>query len=263
MYARNKESEKAVWKKHVRTIFRKKIQEILESRFQFYALAPKPATFAKGYMDKNLKKLIGKVFSPFTNEEVFVLALENTEDEKERKENNALLTELTEHFFVTKPGDFALGQDPMDCLRSMGYTQGADSTVDTEELMLVSSIDRIVNPNVNELINGTAAEFVSGHKPNKSLNLKHIKYFAPVSNHNITGAYEVVSIGVTYIDEADQPVRLLFKLGAYHKFKQTIRYGINQLAAMGTTLTPQQLANSIKDNTPYQGFSFIFDKSDI
>ena len=259
MYARNKESEKALWKKHVRTIFRKKIQEILESRFQFYALAPKPATFAKGYMDKNLKKLIGKVFSPFTNEEVFVLALENTEDEKERKENNALLTELTEHFYVTKPGVFALGQDPMDCLRSMGYTQGADLTVDKEELMLVSSIDGKANYDQESLLNGSAKVFISGRKPNRSLDLKRIKYFTPLSNHTIDGAYEVISIGVTYINNLDQPMRLLYNLGNYRRFKQSITYGLDRLAATGVAITPKQLSCLIKSDKSYEDFYFVFE----
>ena len=242
MYARNKESEKAQWKSHVRTIFRKKIQEVLASKFQFYAFAPKPSTYAKGYIDDNLKNLLGKVFTPFANEEVFVLALENSENEQERQENETLLLELKEHFFVTKPGDFALGQDPMATLKSMGYTKGAEKTSEKTELMLLSTIQAKVNPQTSELKNGTATVFVSGHTPNKAIDLQRLKYFAPIINHEVVGAYEIVSVNVTYVDDSEHPMRLLFKLSNYRKFNKLFVFGVNIAASSGITLNPSQLA---------------------
>lgn len=259
MYARDKESEKAQWKSHVRTIFRKKIQEVLASKFQFYAFAPKPSTYAKGYMDKNLKKLIGKVFSPFANEEVFVLALENTENEKERKENETLLLELKEHFFVTKPGDFVLGQDPMATLKSMGYTKGAEKTGEKTELMLLSTIQAKVNPQTSALKNGTATEFVSGHTPNKAIDLQRLKYFAPIINHEVVGAYEIESIGVTYVDDPKHPMRLLFKLSNYRKFNKLFVFGVDSAAASGFMLNPAQLAKYLDEDSSQNGFIFAFE----
>ena len=261
MYARNKESEKAQWKSHVRTIFRKKIQEVLASKFQFYAFAPKPSTYAKGYIDDNLKNLLGKVFTPFANEEVFVLALENSENEQERQENETLLLELKEHFFVTKPGDFALGQDPMATLKSMGYTKGAEKTSEKTELMLLSTIQAKVNPQTSELKNGTATVFVSGHTPNKAIDLQRLKYFAPIINHEVVGAYEIVSVNVTYVDDSEHPMRLLFKLSNYRKFNKLFVFGVNIAASSGITLNPSQLAKYLDENPSQNGFIFAFENN--
>ena len=258
MYARNKESEKAQWKAHVRTIFRKKIQEVLASKFQFYAFAPKPSTYAKGYMDKNLKKLIGKVFSPFANEEVFVLALENSEQEKE--ENKALLATLEEHFYVTKPGEYSLGQNSIELLKKMGYTKGLNKPKLDEGLMLLSTFEAKINDK-KSLLNGTATQFISGRKPNKNLDLKRIKYFAPIFNHEILGAYEIISIGVTYLEGAKQPMRLLFKLSNYRKFRKTIVYGVNKAASTGITLNPSQLSKYLDENSSQNGFIFAFENN--
>ncbi len=261
MYARNKESEKAQWKSHVRTIFRKKIQEMLASKFQFYAFAPKPSTYAKGFMDKNLKKLIGKVFSPFAHEEVFVLALENTENEQERQENEALLLELKEHFFVTKPGNFTLGQDPTATLKCLGYTKGAEKTDEKTDLMLLSTIQAKVNPNTAAFKNGTAATFVSGHTPNKAIDLQRLKYFAPIINHEVVGAYEIVSVGVTYVDDPKHPMRLLFKLSNYRKFNKMFVFGVNNAASSGITLNPSQLAKYLEEKPSQNSFVFAFEEA--
>ena len=259
MYARNKESEKAQWRSHVRTIFRKKIQEVLAAKFQFHAFAPKASTCAKDYLDKNLKSVIGKVFSPFDNQEVFVLALED--NEQERGTNEALLTELREHFYVTDKGEFTLGQDPTELLRRLGYTKGAETSIEKTDLMLLSTIQAKVNPNTSALKNGTAAAFVSGHTPNKAIDLQRLKYFAPIINHEVIGAYEIVSVGVTYVDDPKHPMRLRFKLKNYRKFRKAFNFGVNKAAGSGITLSPTQLAKYLEENTTQGTFSFAFENA--
>ena len=257
MYARDKESEKVQWKSHVRTIFREKIQKVLATKFQFYAFAPKASTYAKDYLDKNLKSVIGKVFSPFDNQEVFVLALGN--NEQERETNEALLTELREHFYVTNKGDFTLGQDPIEKLRVLGYTKGAETSKEKMDLMLLSSIQAKVNPDNSALKNGTASMFVSGHTPNASIDLQQLKYFAPIINHEVFGAYEVVSVGVTYVEDEKHPMRLLFKLNNYRKFRKAFNYGVDSAASRGFTFSPPQLAKYLEETTPQNSFGFAFE----
>lgn len=260
MYARNKESEKAQWKSHVRTIFRKKIQEVLASKFQFYAFAPKPSTYAKGYIDDNLKNLLGKVFTPFASEEMFVLALENTENEQERQKNEALLSELKKYFFITEKEDYKLGEDPTQKLKEMGYTSGMKSPQQKkEELMIVFSIDKKVN-DLEALMEGTAEEFLSGYKPNLMQDFSRIKYLAPFDNKPLLGAYKIESITLTNLTDNENPVRLLFKLGNYYRFKQPIGYMLPRAASAGHSRSPEDLARLIGDNTPYQTFDFLFDK---
>ena len=260
MYARNKESEKAQWKSHVRTIFRKKIQEVLATKFQFYAFAPKASTCAKDYLDKNLKSVIGKVFSPFANEEVFVLALEDNEQEKET--NEALLTELKEHFYVTDKGVFTLGQDPTEQLRELGYTKGADTPIEKTDLMFLSSIEAKVNPENAALKNGTATKFVSGHTPDASIDLQQLKYFAPIINHEVDGAYEIKSVGVIYVDDAKHPMRLQFKLKNYRKFRKPFIFGVDSLASKGIAINSSQLAQYLDEESPNSIFLFAFENKE-
>lgn len=261
MYARNKASEKAHWKSHVRNIFRKKIQEILADKFQFYAFAPKASTCAKDYLDKNLKSVIGKVFSPFDNEEVFVLALENSEQESEK--NETLLLELKKHFFVTKDGGYKLGEDPTPKLKELGYTCGMKKPQQKkEELMIVFSIDKKVNKDPMALLEGTAKEFLSGYKPNLMQNFSHIKYLAPFDNKPLLGAYKIESVTLANVKDDENPVRLLFKLGKYYKFRQPVGYMLPRAAAAGHSRSPEDLARLIGDDTPYQTFDFLFDKTE-
>lgn len=259
MYARDKASEKAHWKTHVRNIFRKKIQEVLADKFQFYAFAPKASTCAKDYLDKNLKSVIGKVFSPFANEEMFVLALED--NEQERETNEALLTELREHFYVSDKGVFTLGQDPTEQLKKLGYTKGAEKPIEKTDLMFLSSIEAKVNPENAALKNGTATMFVSGHTPDASIDLQRLRYFAPIINHEVAGSYEIVSIGVIYVMDKDHPMRLQFKLKNYRKFRKAFNFGVNNAAGRGLKLSPTQLAKYLEESPTQSTFSFAFDNA--
>lgn len=260
MYARNKASEKAIWKTHVREVFRKKIQEILASKFQFYAFAPKTTTCAKDYLDKNLKSVIGKVFSPFANDELFVLALED--NEQERETNEALLTKLRGHFYVTDKGEFSLGQAPTEQLRKLGYTKGAENPpIAKTDLMFLSSIEAKVNPENTALKNGTATMFVSGHTPDASIDLQQLKYFAPIINHEVVGAYEIVSIGVIFVMDKEHPMRLQFKLKNYRKFHKAFNFGVNKAAGRGLALSPTQLAKYLEENPTQGSFSFAFENT--
>ena len=237
MYARNNAAEKAKWKAKVREIFRKRIQKILADKYHFYALAPKPQTYAEGYMQDNLKTLIGKVYQPFDNPEMYVLALDNQDPQRDNAE---VLQTLGEHFFITNQGAYMIGQDPTLQLQAAGYTQGADEPVLADEYILLSTIDSKANADINALINGNAATFVSGYRPSDKVDLQSIKYVGVISNHKVLGAYQVRSINVAYIENA---FRLKFNLGEYRCFKQPIVYGLDKYATPGVALNVAQLAD--------------------
>lgn len=136
MYARNNAGEKAAWKRHVREIFRTKIQELLKKKYHFYALAPRPTTYAEGYIQDNLKSLIGKVYAPFENQEMYVLALDNTDPQGDNAE---VLQTIGEHFFITEQGAYSIGQDPTAQLQELGYTQGAKTNLNDFALLVENS----------------------------------------------------------------------------------------------------------------------------
>ena len=125
--------------------------------------------------------------------------------------------------------------------------------------MLLSTIQAKVNPNTAALKNGTAATFVSGHTPNKAIDLQRLKYFAPIINHEVVGAYEIISVGVTYVDDKKHPMRLLFKLKNYRKFIKPFNYGVNIAASKGVTISPMQLAKRLEVVLFHDGFAFAFE----
>lgn len=253
MYARNNAAEKAEWKAKVREIFRKRIQKILADKYHFYALAPKPQTYAEGYMQDNLKTLIGKVYQPFDNPEMYVLALDN---EDPQHDNAEVLQTLGEHFFITKQGAYSIGQDPSLQLQAAGYTQGADEPVLADDYILLSTIDKVANPNADEILEGKADSFISGYHPSERVDLQSIKYVAALNNHRANGAYQVRSINIAYIEGA---LRLKFNLGEYHNFKQPIIYGIDKQAATGITLNVAQLADRADISPTPKRFTAFFE----
>ena len=253
MYARNNAAEKAEWKAKVREIFRKKIQKVLADKYHFYAFAPKEQTYAEGYMQDNLKSLIGKVYAPFDNAEMYVLALEKQDP---KHENAEILQKLCEHFFVTEQGDYTIGEDPTKKLQQLGYTQGADEPLQEEEYMLFASIDKAANSHVEDILSGKAGYFISGYHPSDHIDLQSIKYVAVLSNHFAEGAYQVRSINIAYIEGA---LRLKFNFNDYHKFKQPIQYGIDKQAATGITMNLSQLAARTNQPTPPSFYSFFIE----
>ena len=82
LYGRNNRGEKAQWRKKVRNMFRREIQEMLKDKFLFYALTPHENVDADKYVRENFQMLLGKVFKPFEDvddQQYFSLALRNPE----------------------------------------------------------------------------------------------------------------------------------------------------------------------------------------
>ena len=116
LYARNKQSEKAVWKEEVRREFRKNIQDVLAKQYQFYPMRSK-GVVPEEYVHTHFKQLIGKVFTPFDDKEILTLALQNpntiadaTKRTAMEAEHAQLLTMLEKDFTIQD--NYKLGQHP-------------------------------------------------------------------------------------------------------------------------------------------------------
>ena len=116
LYARNKQSEKAVWKDEVRREFRKNIQDVLATQYQFYPMRSK-GVVPEEYVHTHFKQLIGKVFTPFDDKEILTLALQNpntiadaTKRTAMEAEHAQLLTMLEKDFTIQD--NYTLGQHP-------------------------------------------------------------------------------------------------------------------------------------------------------
>lgn len=99
LYARDNSSQKSAWKEEVRKKFRAEIQDWLSDDYDFYAMKAKKGVVAKDYFEEHFRDILGKTFSPFEDQEIYSLALDNSEREGENKE---LLEELRKYFIVEK-----------------------------------------------------------------------------------------------------------------------------------------------------------------
>ena len=119
LYARNHASQKAAWKAKIRNRFREEIQDWLQDDYQFYAMQARPGVDAKEYFKTHFRDILGKTFTPFANDSIYSLALDN----KEKKENEQLLGELRKFFFVE---ECKLGENPEQVL---GQVTSGDTTI--------------------------------------------------------------------------------------------------------------------------------------
>lgn len=121
LYARENAHQKAQWKEKVRELFREKIQEALEKRYDFYAMKPKPGVNHEKYLRENFQELLGKVLRPFEETQYLLLALENGTAKngtaKKKSENERLLKKLREDYYVV---ECPLGTNPKTVMSGVG-----------------------------------------------------------------------------------------------------------------------------------------------
>lgn len=111
LYARNNASQKQTWKTKVRNLFRKEIQQILADKYDFYAMAAKPGINGEQFLSENFKDVIGKVYTPFADKQVYSLALDK--DKQFAQENERIYNLLDSSFHIVR---CTLGQDPATLL---------------------------------------------------------------------------------------------------------------------------------------------------
>ena len=98
LYARNNALQKSTWKTKVRELFRENIQKILKSNFEFYAMSARPNVNAEQCIKENFQEVLGKVYSPYSNKEIFSLAFDRNDKYAESKQT--LLNKLRKYFYI-------------------------------------------------------------------------------------------------------------------------------------------------------------------
>lgn len=114
LYGRNGQGEKKVWRDKVRKMFRKEIQQMLNSRFDFYAVTAKEGLSGVEYIQDHFQQLLGKIFTPYDDrgtQRYYSLALDN--GEQFAGENATILSQLKDSFYVVP---CKLGDDPKTLL---------------------------------------------------------------------------------------------------------------------------------------------------
>lgn len=129
LYARNNTNQKTEWKQAVRDRFRKEIQEWLQQDYSFYAMRAKVHINGEEYIKQHFKELIGKVYTPYTDETVYSLALDRKPEFI--RTNQELIEMLRTAFYVE---ECRLGQNPNEVLPEVQPI--VEYSTDTAELAL-------------------------------------------------------------------------------------------------------------------------------
>ena len=172
LYARNNASQKQTWKTKVRNLFRKEIQQILADKYDFYAMAAKPGVNGEQILSENFKDVIGKVYTPFADKQVYSLALDK--DKQFTQENERIYNLLDSSFHIVR---CSLGQDPATLLEEKRVsTIPSPNTLRNGVLMVM--MENYANKSVKFLSNGKLAVGIKWTKDSMEIveNLKSIGY---------------------------------------------------------------------------------------
>lgn len=204
LYAKNNGGEQRSWKGKIRKKFRSEIQTWLQQDFLFYAMKPRPTVNIKEYVETHFRQVLGKVYTPFEEQDIFSLALDKNDKEK----NEVLLAELGKSFVIC---ECELGTDPKEVLPAT--ESGAIPTMpgDADEKNVFTCLVRKTDESFKAFAEHRGKSYVMERIPN--INLIGIKYLLPMVGGMIDGYYDLQRIGIT---EYDGKAALRLRLGDYH-----------------------------------------------
>ena len=211
LYARNNAIQKDNWKAKVREMFRAEIQRILSEKFEFYAMTAHPDVDAEIYIKEHFQEVLGKIYTPYSNKNIFSLALET--DEKYKEDNANLLAELRNHFFVERCG---IGENPESLVANVfsdtKYTSNA--IVPSTIRNVLTGVVRKADKDYSIFIEHQAGIYTMQKIP--SVNIMDVEYFLPMVGGCIDGFYKVEKLYfATYKDNGIDYPCLKLKLGDY------------------------------------------------
>ena len=208
LYARNKQSEIATWKKKMRLRFTEEIRQWLQEDYQFFAMQAHPDVDAAKYFKENFQDTLGKTFRPFENQNVFSLAL----DKSKVEQNEALLARLRQNFYIV---ECPLGTDPGALIEQEAQRIGiVDSPAGKGKFLtaMVTGDDS----QLPRFLSHTADKYTMRKIP--SINFMEVEYLLPMVQGEIDGYYKVerLSFGErTDKETGEKRPCLNFMLGEY------------------------------------------------
>lgn len=255
LYARNNAGAKEAYRSSVREKFRKSIQDILNKSFKFYAMEAHADVDSVKYLKEHFKDVVGKVFSPYQNDNIYSLALDMSDPESQ-----PLLDKLKEDFYVA---ECKLGDEPSSVIqRAREQFGGAVRKIDYDGCFLTCLVrkneegedmdEKLIR--LYDLFSTHQAEgktYVMLNMPSGSIN--EVKYLLPIVNNSIDGYYEIAKVGFgtrTKKTKDGQQISgyptLRITIGKYHPFDRTYTNGI--VPNMSNQIwTPQYLKEHIFD----------------
>lgn len=211
LYARNNAIQKDNWKTKVREMFRTEIQRILSEKFEFYAMMPHPDVDAVTYIKEHFQEVLGKIYTPYSNKNIFSLALET--DDKYKDDNASLLAELRKYFFVEKCG---IGEnlEPLIANMSSDTNYTSNAIVPSTIRNVLTGVVRKADKDFSIFFEHQAGTYTMQKIP--SINLMDVEYFLPMVSGCIDGYYKVEKLYfATYKENGIDYPCLKLKLGDY------------------------------------------------
>ena len=259
LYARNNAGAKEAYRSSVREKFRKSIQDILNKSFKFYAMEAHADVDSVKYLKEHFKDVVGKVFSPYQNDNIYSLALDMSDPESE-----PLLDKLKEDFYVA---ECKLGDEPSNVIqRAREQFGGAVRKVVFDGCFLTCLVrkneegedmdEKLIR--LYDLFSTHQAEgktYVMLNMP--SGDISEIKYLLPIVGNAIDGYYDIEDVRFgqrtkKFVqDGVEIPVpmsTLKIKIGKYHPFDRTYTQGV-----------VPRMSNQIW--TPVQLKEYVFNKA--
>lgn len=255
LYARNNAGAKEAYRSSVREKFRKSIQDILNKSFKFYAMEAHADVDSVKYLKEHFKDVVGKVFSPYQNDNIYSLALDMSYPESQE-----LIDKLKEDFYVA---ECRLGEEPSSVIQRAREQFGRAVRKAVYDGSFLTCLVRKneEGEDENEMITklydlfsthqAEGKTYVMLNMPSGSIN--EVKYLLPIVNNSIDGYYEIAKVGFgtrTKKTKDGQQISgyptLRITIGQYHPFDRTYTNGI--VPNMSNQIwTPQYLKEHIFD----------------
>lgn len=176
LYARDNAIQKAEWKAKIRNKFRKEIQEWLQKDYDFYAMKAHPDVNGEEYIKEHFKQLLGKVYTPFTDNSIYSLALENAKGNE--ASNKHLLKELAQSFYIVECN---LGEKPNIALQD-SIANGYKPSGNIKNGVLMIMMENYANKSSMFLKNGKLAIGIKYTKDSMEI-VEHIQDIGYVLFH--------------------------------------------------------------------------------
>lgn len=186
LYARNNRLEKKEWKKKARKLFRDEIQKMLTEHYEFSVMRAHPDVNAEEFIQNHFKKLLGKIFTPFRDREIYSLALDRNDGEY----NTELKEWLSEYFYI-KP--CRLGENPENVLPKV-QENSAVKEADSRKNVFAAEVHSS-DTDYGLFQKGEVLSFLMPDIP-ENINLRDISYLLPVTDGKIQGYYPVLELKI-------------------------------------------------------------------
>jgi len=172
------------------------VKEVLQRRYQFYALKPRIQGEAEGYLKEHFQDVLGKVYAPYDTAQTNCLSLALDNAPRYTEGNAKLRSELEQHFYIHEIAQGHIDSNPEALFGAEEQTKYA--TAASHEKAVLTGLVRKSDADYDDFVSHKAASYVMERIP-INIDLSGIRYFLPMVGGAIDGYYKVdkVSFGTS------------------------------------------------------------------